>query len=39
VVAVTLAVAILVTVYSLGHYLYRYRGLFRSAAAPTSDGR
>jgi len=29
VVAVTLAGAILLTVYSLGVYLYRYRALFR----------
>jgi CDP-diacylglycerol--glycerol-3-phosphate 3-phosphatidyltransferase len=38
-VAVTLAVAILITVYSLAHYLYRYRDLFRGAAAPRADGR
>jgi CDP-diacylglycerol---glycerol-3-phosphate 3-phosphatidyltransferase len=37
VVAVTLAVAIVVTVYSLAHYLYRYRELFRGATPP--DGR
>ena len=34
VVAVTLAIAIVVTLYSLVHYLYRYRQLFRSAASP-----
>jgi CDP-diacylglycerol--glycerol-3-phosphate 3-phosphatidyltransferase len=37
VVAATLAIAIVVTVYSLVHYLYRYRQLFRSAPPP--DGR
>jgi hypothetical protein len=42
VVAVTLAIAIVITVYSLAHYLYRYRRLFRGAAAPPApplDGR
>jgi CDP-diacylglycerol--glycerol-3-phosphate 3-phosphatidyltransferase len=38
VVAVTLAIAILITVYSLAHYLYRYRSLFRGAAVPRADG-
>lgn len=40
VVALTLGVAVLITVYSLAVYLYRYRGLFRGAAAPpAADGR
>lgn len=39
VVAVTLGIAIVVTVYSLAHYLYRYRSLFRGAAVPRADGR
>jgi CDP-diacylglycerol--glycerol-3-phosphate 3-phosphatidyltransferase len=34
VVAVTLAIAIVVTLYSLIHYLYRYRELFRGAPPP-----
>jgi CDP-diacylglycerol--glycerol-3-phosphate 3-phosphatidyltransferase len=34
VVAVTLAVAVLLTVFSLGVYLYQYRALFRSGPAP-----
>ena len=39
VVAVTLATAVLLTVYSLGVYLYRYRGLFRRGAHPAGgDG-
>jgi CDP-diacylglycerol--glycerol-3-phosphate 3-phosphatidyltransferase len=38
-VAVTLAVAIVITMYSLGQYLYRYRDLFRSATASRPDGR
>jgi CDP-diacylglycerol--glycerol-3-phosphate 3-phosphatidyltransferase len=37
VVAATLAVAVVVTVYSLAAYLYRYRQLLRSATPP--DGR
>jgi CDP-diacylglycerol--glycerol-3-phosphate 3-phosphatidyltransferase len=39
VVAVTLAIAILITLYSLGHYLYRYRSLFRTSPPPPLDGR
>jgi len=39
VVAVTLGIAIVITVYSLAHYLYRYRSLFRGAAVPRADGR
>ncbi len=35
VVALTLAIAILVTVYSLGFYMYRYRKLFGPAASTT----
>lgn len=38
VVAVTLGIAVILTVYSLGVYLYRYRSLFGGAAAPTGDG-
>ena len=38
VVAVTLGIAIVITVYSLAHYLYRYRSLFRGAV-PRADGR
>jgi CDP-diacylglycerol--glycerol-3-phosphate 3-phosphatidyltransferase len=38
VVALTLAVAVLLTLYSLGIYLYRYRGLFRGAPASPGDG-
>lgn len=38
VVAITLGIAVLLTVYSLGHYLYRYRGLFRGAHAGSGDG-
>jgi CDP-diacylglycerol--glycerol-3-phosphate 3-phosphatidyltransferase len=38
VVAVTLAVAVLLTLYSLAVYLYRYRGLFRSATPPARHG-
>lgn len=34
VVAVTLAVAVVLTIYSLALYLYRYRGLFRGGPAP-----
>jgi CDP-diacylglycerol--glycerol-3-phosphate 3-phosphatidyltransferase len=37
VVAVTLGIAIVVTLYSLGHYLYRYRQVLRRATPP--DGR
>ena len=37
VVAITLAVAVLLTVYSLGIYLYRYRSLFRGAPASPGD--
>lgn len=40
VVAVTLGIAILITLYSLGHYLYRYRSLFRPTPVPPPlDGR
>ncbi|HET7039459.1 MAG TPA: CDP-diacylglycerol--glycerol-3-phosphate 3-phosphatidyltransferase [Gemmatimonadales bacterium] len=39
VVAVTLAIAIVITLYSLGHYLYRYRSLFRTSPPPPLDGR
>jgi CDP-diacylglycerol--glycerol-3-phosphate 3-phosphatidyltransferase len=38
VVAVTLASAVLLTVYSLGVYLYRYRGLFLRGAPPHPAG-
>lgn len=38
VVAVTLAVAVLLTLYSLGVYLYRYRALFHEAAPSSGDG-
>ena len=39
-IAVTLGGAVLLTVYSLGVYLYRYRRLFRAPPVPTgrSDG-
>ncbi len=37
-VAVTLGCAVILTVYSLGVYLYRYRGLFRGAPATPSRG-
>jgi len=40
VVAVTLAVAVILTIYSLALYLYRYRRLFRDAMPPhPGDGR
>jgi CDP-diacylglycerol--glycerol-3-phosphate 3-phosphatidyltransferase len=40
VVAVTLAVAVVLTIYSLGLYLYRYRRLFHGGPAPhPGDGR
>lgn len=39
VVAVTLAIAIVITLYSLAHYLYRYRSLFRTSPLPPLDGR
>jgi len=38
VVAITLGIAVLLTLYSLGLYLYRYRGLFRGAPAGSGDG-
>jgi CDP-diacylglycerol--glycerol-3-phosphate 3-phosphatidyltransferase len=39
VIAITLGITVLVTVYSLGVYIYRYRMLFRGASASTpSDG-
>ncbi len=38
VVALTLASAVLLTVYSLGVYLYRYRGLFLRGAGPHPAG-
>ncbi len=38
VVAITLAVAVLLTAYSLAVYVYRYRRLFRSAQASSGDG-
>jgi CDP-diacylglycerol--glycerol-3-phosphate 3-phosphatidyltransferase len=38
VIAITLAVAVLLTAYSLAVYIYRYRGLFRSAQASSGDG-
>jgi CDP-diacylglycerol--glycerol-3-phosphate 3-phosphatidyltransferase len=37
VVAVTLGIAVVITVYSLGVYLYRYRALLRGAVSPGSD--
>ena len=37
-VAVTLAGAVVLTVYSLGHYLYRYRALLRSGGPRASGG-
>jgi CDP-diacylglycerol--glycerol-3-phosphate 3-phosphatidyltransferase len=36
VVAITLAVAVVLTIFSLALYLYRYRGLFRQGPAPQS---
>jgi len=39
VVAITLGIAVLLTLYSLGIYLYRYRGIFRRAHTPSGDGR
>jgi len=36
-IAVTLAVAVVLTTYSLGVYLYRYRALLRSAPGPTES--
>jgi CDP-diacylglycerol--glycerol-3-phosphate 3-phosphatidyltransferase len=38
VVAITLAVAVLLTAYSLAVYVYRYRRLFRGAPAAPQDG-
>ena len=38
VVAITLAVAVLLTAYSLAVYVYRYRRLFRSTPASSGDG-
>jgi CDP-diacylglycerol--glycerol-3-phosphate 3-phosphatidyltransferase len=38
VVAITLAVAVLLTAYSLAVYIYRYRRLFRSAQISSGDG-
>ena len=38
VVAITLAVAVLLTAYSLAVYVYRYRRLFRSTQASSGDG-
>jgi phosphatidylglycerophosphate synthase len=38
VVALTLGFAVLLTLYSLAIYLYRYRSLFRSVAPPPGDG-
>ncbi|MEE8191127.1 MAG: CDP-alcohol phosphatidyltransferase family protein [Gemmatimonadales bacterium] len=38
VVAITLAVAVLLTVYSLGVYIYRHRSLFRGSPTATGDG-
>ncbi len=38
VVAITLGVAILLTVYSLGVYIYRHRSLFRGSPAASGDG-
>jgi len=38
VIAVTLAIAVLLTLYSLGVYVYRYRRLFRSVPSASSDG-
>jgi CDP-diacylglycerol--glycerol-3-phosphate 3-phosphatidyltransferase len=38
IVSVTLAAAVVLTAYSLGVYLYRYRGLFRGAAAVNRAG-
>ena len=38
VVAITLAVAVLLTAYSLAVYIYRYRRLFRSTPASSGDG-
>lgn len=35
-IAVTMALAVILTVYSLGVYLYRYRAVFRSAAPPAN---
>ncbi len=39
VVAITLLVAVLLTVYSLGVYVYRHRGLFTGSPSPSGDGR
>jgi CDP-diacylglycerol--glycerol-3-phosphate 3-phosphatidyltransferase len=38
VVALTLAFAVVLTAYSLGLYVYRYRALFRGSAHPARDG-
>jgi len=38
-IAVTLAVAVVLTAWSLGVYLYRYRALLRAAVTGTSPGR
>jgi hypothetical protein len=38
VVAITLGIAILLTVYSLGVYIYRHRSLFRGSPAASGDG-
>jgi CDP-diacylglycerol--glycerol-3-phosphate 3-phosphatidyltransferase len=38
VVAITLAVAVLLTVYSLGVYIYRHRSLFRGSPTASGDG-
>ncbi len=38
VVALTLGIAVVITVYSLGVYLYRYRALLRGGVSPGSDG-
>jgi CDP-diacylglycerol--glycerol-3-phosphate 3-phosphatidyltransferase len=39
VVAITLGIAVVLTLYSLGIYLYRYRGIFSRAHTPSGDGR
>lgn len=38
VVAITLAIAVLLTVYSLGVYIYRHRSLFRGSPTASGDG-
>jgi CDP-diacylglycerol--glycerol-3-phosphate 3-phosphatidyltransferase len=38
VVAITLAIAVLLTIYSLGVYIYRHRSLFRGSPAASGDG-